>query len=183
MQFFLLSFSSLVLLCGLPQKVFACSATPQAAVMAMVAGGRDGDGASGYRVQDLHVDMVSRRVWVRVQRCGDASAPAVMLPLMASVDGELVAPAVAKAAVVPVAASVAAPAAAKEMLIRMGQTVTVLYASGAVHMELEGTAEQAGGAGDAVTVLLKRREGQAADEASHRIRGTVRAQGLVEVLP
>ncbi len=65
------------------------------------------------------------------------------------------------------------------MILRAGDPVLVIFASSAVQLEMEGTADQAASVGDTLGVSLKRRN----DEPVHRMRGILRADHRVEVLP
>lgn len=150
-----------------------CAATPEDAARAAIGAAASGP-ASGYRVADVQVDPVMKRVWMRVVRCEDASAPAVLVPVSAPLHGSA-------SPVLPVVLS--APVAAPPTVIRAGDAVQAILATSALHMTLNATANQAGGVGDVISLTLKRRPGQPADEPDHRIRGTVRADKTVEVQP
>ena len=52
-----------------------------------IVGGTAGSADAGYRVQDLLVDPVLRKAWVRVADCHDARKPLTLVPLAASLAG------------------------------------------------------------------------------------------------
>ena len=196
--------SVLLLLCPTvlvaPLPAQGCAATPEAAAQTALGGGVvrvSSSGGAGFRVQDVQLDPVLRRVWVRVRRCDKASAPAVLVPLLAPVNSPMQTVALQVAApvsaaglqVLPSAATnssaeaVVSLAAPRIMLVHAGDAVRVVFTSSAVHMELEATANQQGAVGDTVQVTLKRRANQPPDEPEHRMRGTVRADKSIEVQP
>jgi hypothetical protein len=192
-----------------PLLAQGCAATPEAAAQSALGVVRVSSSAgAGFRVQDVQVDPVLHRVWVRVRRCDNASAPAVLVPLQAPVNSPVAAPQLGNApqasptlvaglqtlSSAPTTSSAAsaissAPAAtflaaaAPVMIVHAGDPVHVVFASSEIHMELEATANQQGAIGDTIQVTLKRRPTQAADEPEHRMRGTVRADHSIEVQP
>ena len=183
-----------------PLLAQGCAATPEAAAQAALGGvviRVSSSAGAGFHVQDVQVDPVLRRVWVRVRRCDNASAPAVLVPLLAPVNSPMQTvalqvaeqvnaagwQALSSAATKSSADTVVPLAAPRIMLVHPGDTVRVVLASSAVHMELEATANQQGAIGDTVQVTLKRRTNQPPDEPEHRMLGTVRADKSIEVQP
>ncbi len=176
-------FIPLVLL-GLRLHAQGCAPTPEAAVqgaigsVAQLAGSTSG---TGYRVQDVQVDTVLHRVWVRVSHCGDTGQPLVMVPLRAALawgpqpGGQ--AP-YASAPGLP-AEQHFSPAPVQMAAVHPGDAVKVFFASESVRMEIEGTADTQAALGEGMSVTLKRR----GDEPPHRIRGVLRADHRVEVEP
>lgn len=182
MQMFLLVF---LLFAAIPCCAQECFATPEAAAIGIVGPPvttRSID--SGFRVQDVQADTVMHRVWVRVSRCGDASAPMILVPVRANLAGGAQSPqpapftpsaASANPSIVPPAANiVAAPIA-----VHAGDPVKAVFASSNVHMELDATADGQAAMGGNVEITLARR----GDEPAHRMHGVLRAQGRVEVQP
>ena len=174
-------FAALLLLaCSAPRLHAAgCAATPEAAVHNAVGTGQQAGantGTGGYRVQDVHVDAVMRRVWVRVARCDDPSQPPVLVPLNIARAQNAPVPSLAPQQQAT-ATSTAAPAPMQTVAIHAGDAVKVVFASATVQMELEGTADTQAALGDMMNVTLKRR----GDEPPHRIHGVLRADHRVEV--
>lgn len=175
--------SFLMACCWIPASLVAeCAATPVMAAKAAfgepVSGG---EGNTGYRLENVEVDLVLQRVWVRVRRCDMPKAPAVLVPISAPLR---------------IAASVADSASSRDgvserrvtevshpILIQAGQSVHAFFISSVMHMEVEAQAMQAGSVGQTISLLLERSPGAPADEPEHRIRGMVRADGSVEVTP
>jgi hypothetical protein len=191
-----------------PLLAQGCAATPEAAAQSALGAVRVSSGAgAGFRVQDVQIDPVLHRIWVRVRRCDNASAPAVLVPLQAPVNNPVAAPQLVAQQVSPVLVAglqtlssapttlsampavsltptaTLAPAAPPVMVVHPGDSVHLVFASSAIHMELEATANQQGAVGDTIQVTLKRRPSQAPDEPEHRMRGTVRADHSIEVQP
>lgn len=115
--------------------------------------------SEGYRVQDLVVDPVLRRAWVRVADCHDSRKPLTLVPLTASLASGVASatiPQTSSSGAVdasPAATSFHVPPAAP-MLIARGDAVEVLVQSSNVHMTLEGHAFTAAPAGGEVDVVL-----------------------------
>ena len=163
----------------------ACEATPEAAAQSVVGTPLPRTGmpaAAGFRVQDMQIDPVLHRVWFRVARCDDARAPLVLVPLRASLAGASQ-PALLPLSIEtpkklgdPPALAFVAPAP-RVLAVHSGDTVTVVFHSADVHMELDGTADQQASIGDGIAVTLRRR----GDEPAHRMHGVLRADHRVEV--
>ena len=164
-----------IALCLMAGQAFGqgCAASPEAAARAAI-GSAGTSSTTGYRVDEVQVDTVLKRVWMRVIRCDDASAPAVLVPVAA--------PLGSSAAQLPQVASLQA-VKASPMVIRGGDPVQAILTTSAVHMTLDATSDQAGAVGDVILLTLKPRTGQPVDEPAHRIRGIVRADKTVEVQP
>lgn len=161
-----------------------CLPSPEAAAQSIIgAAAQDGTHATGFRVQDVQLDPVMHRVWVRVGRCEAPSAPLILVPLRAVLSGmhsyQEVGPFVpASSATYPAAPlPFSGPAPFRPLAIHAGEAVLVTFASEAVHMELDGTADQPAVLGDTIAVSLRRR----GDEPPHRMRGILRADHRVEV--
>lgn len=176
-------FVSLFGACLLPVSLVAeCAPTPEMAARAALGENTNSSaGNSGYRLENVEVDTVLRRAWVRVRRCDMPDAPAVLVPISAPLR---------------MANSVASNSEAKNVatdrrmvdaphpiLIQPGQSVHAVFISSVMHMEVEAWAMEAGSAGKTISLVLKRNPGTPGDEPEHRIRGTVRADGSVEVTP
>ena len=160
-------------LCFLTTSALAqvCAATPEAAARATI--GTPAAASTGpYRVADLQVDPVLKRAWLRIVRCDDATAPAVLVPIAALLHGNADAP-----------ASPAHIASSTPRIIHAGDAVHAVLVTASLNMTLDATADQPGAVGDVISLTLRRRAGQPADEPEHRIRGTVRADKTVEVQP
>jgi hypothetical protein len=161
----------------------ACAPTPEAAAIGIVGGTSTAQattGVSGYRVQDVQTDAAMHRVWVRVSRCGDASAPLILVPLRATLAGGAQSPQSAL-----LTSSAASPNTAvllpeaQAMAIHWGDAVKAVFASSNVQMELDATANGQAAIGGIVEITLARR----GDEPAHRMHGVLRAPGRVEVQP
>lgn len=151
----------------------ACYVSPEAAARSVVGTGHtepEGD----FRAAGVQVDAVMKRVWIRVARCSNASAPAVLVPVSV--------PLAAPEATAPVHDLPTAKPTPKPLL-HPGDPVQAVYETSTTHMILEATANSTAGVGDRITLTLNRRPGQPPDEPEHRIIGTVRADRTVEVQP
>lgn len=175
--------SFLISCCWIPASLVAeCAATPVMAAKTafgeLVSGG---SGSTGYRLEDVEVDPVLQRAWVRVRRCEMPNAPAVLVPISAPLR---------------IATSIGAISSSKDaaierrvsefsrpIVIQAGQFVHAFFISPVMHMEVEAQAMQSGSVGQTISLLVKRSPGAPADEPEHRIRGMVRADGFVEVTP
>lgn len=195
----LLLFLALLSIVATPSPAQGCAATPEVAAQSAfreaVPGVSSNTGA-GYRVQDVQVDSVLRRAWVRVRRCDDAAAPAILVPLLAPVDGPLLMgsslPSAPQHLVASLQMSTSAPAVLSArtsavlptvVMVRAGEAVRAVFNSHAIHMDLEATANQAGAEGDTIQLTLKRRTNQTPDGPEQKMRGIVRADKSVEVQP
>ncbi len=188
----LLLVCSFLLLIALAAPLMAetCAATPEAAARAALGGSSlAAVSAVGYRVEDVQVDSVLRRVWVRVVHCDDALAPAILIPFvvplhMVANTTDSVVPAttvrLASSSSVMHAAANVIPAA--PIVIHFGDAVRAVFASTAVHMELDAVADQQGRVGETIALTVKRSD-RSLDEPEHRIHGIVRADKTVEVTP
>ncbi|MEZ2345964.1 hypothetical protein [Terriglobus sp. RCC_193] len=159
-----------------------CAATPEMAAKAALGGHASGsEGNAGYRLEEVEVDPVLRRAWMRVRRCDMPNAPAVLVPISAPV--RMAASITPDAQPKDVAIERLAPEVSHQILVQAGQSVHAFFTSPVMHMEVAAQALQPGSAGQTISLLLKRRPGAPADEPEHRIRGMVRADGSVEVTP
>jgi hypothetical protein len=138
-------------------------------------------GSEGYRLEDVEVDTVLHRAWIRVRRCDMPNAPTVLVPLFAPL--RMAASVATSAPPKDISPERRMPEVAPPILIQAGQAVHAFFASSVMRMEVEAQAMQPGSAGQTISLLLKRRPGAPADEPEHRIRGMVRADGTVEVTP
>lgn len=173
----------LTLCCWIPALLVAeCAATPEMAAKA-VFGERasSSEGNTGYRLEDVEVDPVLRRAWVRVRRCDMPNAPAVLVLISAPL--RMAASVTGMATSTNVANERPMPAISQPILVQAGQSVHAFFVSPVMHMEVEAQAMQSGSAGQTIALLLKRNPAAPADEPEHRIRGMVRADGSVEVTP
>lgn len=171
----------LISCCLTPALLLAeCAATPEMAAKTAFSAHASGEGNTGYRLEDVEVDPVLRRAWVRVRRCDMPNAPTVLVPISAPLR---IATTVTAAAPKDVAIGRYAPEVSHPIVVQAGQPVHAFFISPVMHMEVEAQAMQSGSAGQTISLLLKRSPGVPADEPEHRIRGTVRADGSVEVTP
>ena len=160
-----------------------CFSTAEAAAQSIVGTPRTeiATTSAGYRVQDLQMDPLTRHLWVRLRRCDNDAAPLVLVPVQASLAGLDAGNSNAPVAFLTQPGTPSplpsAPPAARILAVHAGDAVLITFASSAVQMEIEGTAEQAAALGETVGVLLRRR----GDEPAHRMRGTLRADHHVEV--
>ena len=161
-----------------------CLPTPEAAAQSVIGSMASATATSpvGFRVRDVQTDPLMHRVWVRVSRCDAPGMPLILVPMHAPWLGvlPLMSETTASGALdgpVPVRASTAPASGPRTIAIHAGDPVLVTFASSAVHMELEGTAEQAAALGETVGIALRRR----GDEPLHRMRGILRADHHVEV--
>ena len=158
---------------SLVSQLARCAPTPEAAASAAVGAPRDSYSSSqGFRVQNVEVDVITRRVWVRVRRCDDEAAPTVLVPMNAGFVAAEPFPVLNRS-------GVSINATQRDIVVKPGDTVRVFFASDRVRMDLEGRAVKSAAIGDRVEVILQHN----ADESEHRIHGTLRAQGMVEVQP
>ena len=160
-----------------------CAATPEQAASSIIGSPfvQTAD-AHGYRVQDVQADPVLHRIWVRVSRCGDASAPLILVPVRANLAGgaQPQQPAPLTSSAVSADPSPALPVhVVAPMAVHAGDAVKAVFASSSVHMELDATSGGSAAIGSTVEILLARR----GDEPPHRMRGVLRAPGRVEVQP
>jgi hypothetical protein len=176
-------FVLVVSVCVVPSSLAAeCVPTPEMAVrIALGEKAISGAGDTGYRAEDVEVDPVLRRAWVRVRRCDMPDAPAVLVPI--SVPLRMANAVASGSQSANVAADPRMVEVPQPILIQPGHSVRAVFISSVMHMEVEARAMQAGSAGQTISLLLKRNPGTSADEPEHRIRGTVRADGSVEVTP
>jgi len=176
-------FVLLISVCLLPASLVAeCAPTPELAARAALGESTNSSaGNAGYRLEDLEVDLVLRRAWVRVRRCDMPNAPAVLVPI--SVPLRMTNSVVSNSETKSVATDSRMVEAPHPILIQPGQSVHAVFISSVMHMEVEARAMEAGSAGKTISLVLKRNPGTSADEPEHRIRGTVRADGSVEVTP
>lgn len=153
-----------------------CAATPEAAAKAALgtASNVQSSGA-GFRAEEVQVDPVLRRAWVRVRRCDAPQLPVVLVPFSAPVKGV--------GAVVSVPSTPAMHTEVRQSLIRVGDPVRAVFVSASTHMELQAQAMQQGSEGQVISLRVKRPVGVSADEPEQRIHGMVRADGMVEVIP
>ncbi len=154
-----------------------CAVTPEAAVHSAI--GQSSPAVlqvadTGYRVQDVQVDAITHRVWIRVSHCGDTSSPLVLVPLQAALVTGGPLPTVHEAEQTALANAPVQVAA-----VHAGDAVKVFFASQSVQMEMEGRADSQAAVGGMMDVTLKQR----GDEPPHRIRGVLRADHRVEVQP
>ncbi len=172
-----------------------CAASVQEAARDIL--GDAGRGAKeGYRVQDLLVDPVLGKAWLRVADCQDARRPLTLVPLQTNVasshaasmraagpaDGRVDAATNAlPATAVPLPAplspmpsllspmsspSLSAATAAAPVLIARGDAVQVVVEGSNVRMLLEGHAASAAAAGDSIDVVLDTAAGTPAEPAA-----------------
>lgn len=157
-----------------------CAATPEAAARAVLGTfALASSSQAGFRAEEVEIDPVLQRAWVRVRRCGAPDAPAVLVPFSIPV----------KPAATTMT-SVAVPAVHEQrvavlqpLLVHTGDRVRAVFTSQAMHMEVEAQAMQSGGEGQTIALMLNRPADATADEPEHRIHGIVRATGMVEVIP
>ncbi|HEY9138465.1 MAG TPA: hypothetical protein VIM67_09345 [Terriglobus sp.] len=156
-----------------------CAATPEAAAKAAMGASMVASPSGvGFRVEDIEVDPVLRRAWVRVRRCDAPERPAVLVPIYAPMRNpestvRAATPGVLKPNVVE----------ARQPLVHAGDRVRAVFVSRTTHMELQVQALQSGSEGQTILLLVKRPAGTVADEPERRIHGKVRADGIVEVVP
>jgi hypothetical protein len=172
----------LVSACMLPAVAACegCAATPEAAAKAAMGASMVASPSGvGFWVEDIEVDPVLRRAWVRVRRCDAPERPAVLVPMSALVKSS---ESIIKAPMMPI---VLKPQVADvgQPLIHAGDHVRAVFVSATTHMELQTQALQSGSEGQIIALLVKRPAGTVADEPEQRIHGTVRAVGVVEVIP
>ncbi len=149
-----------------------CAATPEAAAKSAIGTRTEESPAGGgYRVDEVQVDTVLHRAWVRVVRCGDSSVPAVLVPISAPMHRVGLASAAGPALLPP------------PVVIHFGDVVRAIYNSASVRMEMDAVAMQQGSVGETIALTLKRRDDKSADEPEQRIHGIVRADKIVEVTP
>jgi hypothetical protein len=156
---------------------YRCVATPEAAAEATLSprpSAQEKPGM-GYRVQDVQIDPLTRRVWMRVRQCGNDSAPAVLVPIQA-----------VAAQVFPLAMSVPTPIRAPLLTtpppviaLHAGDNVRVVWMTESIRFNVEGKALQQAAEGDMIAVALS----GTANEPGQRIHGTLRANHTVEMQP
>ncbi len=169
-----------LLLYGMRLPAQLCAATPEAAAQSAIGTGAPaaaGGSASGYRVQDVQVDAVMHRVWVRVSHCDDPSQPLVLVPMRATLASGTPVTQSSSPNTLGQQRTIASPV--QIAAIHAGDAVKIFFASQSVQMEIEGTADTQAAIGEGVSVTLKRMR----DEPPHRIRGVLRADHRVEVEP
>lgn len=157
-----------------------CAATPEAAAKAAMGVSISAlPSGIGFRVEDVEVDPVLRRAWVRVRRCDAPEQPAVLVPMYAPVKSP------GNTVSVPMMPILLKPniAEARQPLVHAGDRVHAVFVSATTHMELQAQAMQAGSEGQTISLIVKRPAGTIANEPEQRIHGKVRADGMVEVLP
>jgi hypothetical protein len=165
------AFALLLLVVPSSMRAATCAPTPEdAALSALRSLDASPSVGEGYRMQDIQVDVLTHRLWVRVRRCGNASAPAVLVPMNANLDVRWPEP-LPKTDVLN--------AGQHALSLRVGDAVRVILRTDSVRMEMEGKALQGAAIGDRVEVVLR----HSSDEPEHRIFGTLRASGIVEVQP
>lgn len=169
-----------------------CLASPAEAARSVVANESIRPSRTGYRVQDLLVDPVLRRAWVRVASCEDARRPLTLLPLAANLANTGFPSAAPTDGAVPFATtsfvaptSSTAPAAKSKaqpnFLIVRDAPVEVVVQSASVRMVLQGRAAAGAAAGEPVDVLL---DGPVeAGQQRRRMHGVAVSEHRVEVLP
>ncbi len=166
-----------------------CAATAEAAARGIVGDLGGADTSAGFRVQDLVVDPVLHKAYVRVADCQDARKPLTLVALQASI-------ALAPRAAVPAAApplqsqhdasrgdGVATPPAIPQqvapILIARGDAVEIVVASSNVHMTLHGHATEPASAGASLDVVLEAAPGSS--EPAPHLHGIAAAAHRVEV--
>ena len=178
--------SSLALLLFTAVRCYAqeCAATPEAAAASIIAPAvAYAVDAGGYRVQDVQADPMTHRLWVRVSRCDDLSAPLILVPVRANLAGG--APPLQPAPLTSSAASSATSMGNTQvhvpapMAVHGGDAVKAVFTSSNVRMEMDAIATGQAAMGGVVEIMLARR----GDEPAHRMRGVLRAPGRVEVQP
>ena len=186
-----------------------CAASVQEAARDIL--GDAGRGAKeGYRVQDLLVDPVLGKAWLRVADCQDARRPLTLVPLQTNVASSHAAsmraavpadsrvdaatnalPATAGPVLAPLSPmpsllsspSLSAATAAAPVLIARGDAVQVVVEGSNVRMLLEGHAASAAAAGDSIDVVLDTAAGTPAEPAAapRHLRGVAAGPHRVEV--
>jgi hypothetical protein len=173
---------TVLLLAATPVHAQDCAATPELAVTA-ITGTNTAQPIlrnSGYRVQDVQADAAMHRVWVRVSRCGDASAPLILVPLRAILAGGAQPPQTALPTSSAASSNaVVLQAESQTLAVHWGDAVKAVFASSNVQMELDATANGQAAIGGMLEITLARR----GDEPAHRMHGVLRAPGRVEVQP
>ena len=162
--------------CVLPAVALCegCAATPEAAAKAALGVSAEKmPSGVGFRAEDVEVDPVLQRAWVRVRRCDALEVPAVLVPLSAPVR-------ITTNSAMPL---VQVQNPVKSPSVHAGDSVRAVFISATTHMELQARAMQSGSEGQTISLLVKRLAGTAADEPEQRIHGRVRADGMVEVVP
>jgi hypothetical protein len=169
-----------------------CAATAEAAARGIVGETGGNDTSAGFRVQDLVVDPVLRKAYVRVADCQDARKPLTLVALQASL---ALAPSVATPPGSPMTASLqsqavtpghdalsartlSAPPAAATLIAR-GEAVEVVVTSSNVHMTLHGHATEPASAGAPLDVVLDAEPGTS--EPPRHLHGIAAAAHRVEV--
>ncbi len=172
-----------------------CAATAEAAARGIIGGLEGAEVSMGFRVQDLVVDPVLHKAYVRVADCQDARKPLTLVVLQTSL---ALAPSATNSPFTPTASTAAllhtqanaaghdafsnrpdtnAPAAA--ILIARGDTVEIVVASSNVHMVLHGRASEAASAGASLDVVLDAEPGTG--EPARHLRGIATVAHRVEV--
>ncbi len=148
-----------------------CSASIEAAAQAAVGMQGAASTQSGYRAQDVVIDPVLRKIWVRVADCNDSRRPLTLVPIAAPLATGSGAP---SQSVAPTA--IVAPV---KPVIRRGDAVDVIVQSASMHMALHGKAVGEAAANAEVEVLL---DGDTrSDDKPKHIRGIATAEHRVEV--
>jgi hypothetical protein len=149
-----------------------CAATPRDAAAATISPQPSAQRiGTGYRVQDVQVDPVTRHVWIRVRPCGNDAAPAVLVPMQATAVQVLSEP-------IAVSAWVRAPSQ-PVIALRAGDSVRVVWMTSSVRFNVEGKALQQAAEGDTIGVALRGN----GNEPGQRVFGTLRANHIVEMQP
>ncbi len=166
-----------------------CASTAEAAargIVGNIGGSAVGtDAAGGFRVQDLVLDPVLRKAYVRVADCRDPRKPLTLVALDASLAAASTAVAPSPKITSPAADSESGsvhPAAARASaptLIARGDAVEIVVHSSNVQMTLHGRASDAASAGAALDVTLDAEPG-ATDPPRH-LHGIAAAAHRVEV--
>ncbi len=171
-----------------------CAASVEAAARGILGGtgstASSADVPTGFRVQDITIDPILRKAYVRVADCHDARKPLTMVPLEASLAGAQSAPTPAAftSADVPAAAGTSSARSGNEgapsappgpALIARGDAVDIFVSSSSMRMTLHGRAAESAAAGAALDVALDAEPGSTAP--AHHLRGIATAAHRVEV--
>ena len=146
-----------------------CAASVDAAAHAVFGNAEVPLTGKGYRAQDVLIDPVLRKAFVRVADCSDSRRPLTLVAIAAPLASAFVS--------APVAAAPAHEPAA--VAVRRGDAVDVLVQSASMHMTLHGKAAAEAALNGDVEVLL---DGEVtADKPQRRIHGIATGAHLVEV--
>lgn len=131
-----------------------CSSSPAQAAQSMFLTKAAPTVRNGYRVQDMIVDPVLHKAWIRVANCEDPRRPLTLVPIEAKIAGSGDGAITQSPEIEQNATTLQTVRKKPPVLVERNAPVEVLVLSSWAHMTMQGRAVNSAAAGEPVDVLL-----------------------------